>query len=113
MSELLPYYAALAAGIILGVAGQIALKSGAVAATTIAQQFLHPYTIVGFGIYVLAALFYIVAIKRIPVSLAYPSVAISYVVVGVAAHFLWNEPFGLPQIGGIVLIASGILLLHQ
>jgi small multidrug resistance pump len=113
MSGLLPYYAALAAGIILGVAGQIALKSGAVAATTIAAQFLHPYTIVGFGIYVLAALFYIVAIKRIPVSLAYPSVAISYIVVGVAAHFLWNEPFGLPQLGGIALIAGGIVLLHQ
>jgi small multidrug resistance pump len=113
MNELLPYYAALAAGIVLGVAGQIALRSGAVAAATLTAQFLHPYTIIGFAIYVLAALFYIVAIKRIPVSLAYPSVAISYVVVGVAAHFLWNEPFGLPQIGGIVLIAGGILLLHQ
>ena len=113
MSELLPYYAALAAGIIFGVAGQIALKSGAEAATTIVQQFLHPLTIIGFAIYALAAIFYIIAIKRIPVSLAYPSVALSYVVVGLAAHFLWNEPFGLPQLGGIVLIFGGIILLHQ
>lgn len=113
MSGLFPYYAALVAGIVLGVAGQIALKSGAVAATSITAQFLHPFTIIGFAIYVLAAIFYIIAIKRIPVSLAYPSVAISYVVVGLAAHFLWNEPFGLPQFGGILLIGGGIILLHQ
>jgi small multidrug resistance pump len=113
MSGLLPYYAALAAGILFGVVGQIALKSGAEAAATVTAQFLNPFTLIGFAIYALAAVFYIIAIKRIPVSLAYPSVALSYVVVGVAAHFLWNEPFGLPQIGGIALIAAGILLLHQ
>jgi small multidrug resistance pump len=113
MTGLWPYYAALAAAILFGVAGQIALKSGAEAAPSVAAQFLQPYTILGFAIYVLAALFYIVAIKRIPVSLAYPSVALSYVVVGIAAHYLWNEPFGLAQLGGILLIGCGILLLHQ
>jgi small multidrug resistance pump len=47
------------------------------------------------------------------VSLAYPSVAVSYIAVGIIAHFMWNEPFGLPQLGGMVLIGGGILLLHQ
>ncbi|MBV9522827.1 MAG: EamA family transporter [Alphaproteobacteria bacterium] len=110
---MLPYYAALAAGILCGVAGQIALKSGADGAATITAQFLHPSTMLGFAIYVLAAIFYIIAIKRIPVSLAYPSVSLSYVVVGLAAHFLWNEPFGIPQLIGIALIGGGILMLHQ
>jgi small multidrug resistance pump len=110
---MLPYYAALAAGILFGVAGQIALKSGSAGAATVTQQFLHPWTIIGFGIYVLAAIFYIIAIKKIPISLAYPSVSLSYVIVGLAAHFLWNEPFGLPQLAGILLIGGGIILLHQ
>ena len=113
MTQLWPYYAALAAGIAFGVVGQIVLKSGAEAAPTVVAQFLHPLTIIGFAIYALAAVFYIVAIKKIPVSLAYPSVAASYIIVAVAAHFLWNEPFGLPQLGGIALIAGGIILLHQ
>ena len=113
MNGLLPYYAALAAGIAFGVVGQIVLKSGAEAAATVTAQFLHPLTIMGLAIYGLAAVFYVIAIKRIPVSLAYPSVAASYVIVGVAAHFLWNEPFGLPQFGGVALIAGGIILLHQ
>ena len=108
-----PYYAALVAGIVLGVAGQIALKLGAEGTKTIALQFFHPATIIGFFIYAGAAILYMIAIKKIPLSLAYPSVAVSYVIVGIAAHLMWNEPFGLPQIGGILLIGGGILLLHQ
>jgi len=108
-----PYYAALVAGILLSVAGQIALKLGAEGTKTIALQFFHPATIIGFVIYAAAAVLYMIAIKKIPLSLAYPSVAVSYVIVGIAAHLMWNEPFGLPQIGGILLIGGGILLLHQ
>jgi drug/metabolite transporter (DMT)-like permease len=108
-----PYYVSLLAAILFGVAGQVALKSGAMAAPTLAAQFVNPLTIAGFVIYVLAAFCYIVALKKIPVSLAFPSVAASYVVVAVIAHWLWDEPFGWPQVGGLLLIGVGILLIHQ
>jgi small multidrug resistance pump len=107
------YYASLIGAILLGVAGQIALKSGALGSHTVAAQFLNPLTIVGFAIYVLAALCYTVALKRIPVSVAFPSVAASYAVVAVLAHLLWNEPFGWPQLAGLLLIGSGVMLIHQ
>lgn len=107
------YYVSLLGAILFGVAGQIALKSGALAAPTVAAQFVNPLTLIGFAIYVAAAFCYIVALKRIPVSLAFPSVAASYAVVAVIAHLLWNEPFGWAQLGGLVLIGSGILLIHQ
>ena len=106
------YYTSLVAAILFGVAGQIALKSGALGSASVAAQFVNPLTIVGFAIYVLAALFYIVALKRIPVSVAFPSVAASYAVVAVIAHLLWNEPFGWPQFGGLVLIGCGIVMIH-
>lgn len=107
------YYASLVAAILFGIAGQVTLKSGAMRSPTIAAQFFDPLTIIGFAIYVLAALLYIVALKEIPVSVAFPSVAASYAVVAVLGHLLWNEPFGWPQVGGLVLIGGGILLLHQ
>jgi small multidrug resistance pump len=107
------YYASLVAAVLFGIAGQITLKSGAVASPTLVAQFLNPLTIVGFAIYVIAAFCYIVALKKIPVSVAFPSVAASYVIVAIIAHLLWNEPFGWPQIGGLILIGSGILLIHQ
>jgi multidrug transporter EmrE-like cation transporter len=105
-------YGALVAAILVGVAGQLLLKSGAERSSGFLAQFLDPFTIFGLGVYALAAVFYIVAIKRLPVSVAFPSVALSYVLVAVAAHFLWQEPLGLAQFGGIALIAGGILLLH-
>jgi small multidrug resistance pump len=107
------YYASLVSAVLLGIAGQIALKSSAVRSETVAAQFLNPLTIVGFAIYVFAALCYIVALKRIPVSVAFPSVAASYAIVAILAHLLWNEPFGWPQLAGLILIGSGILLIHQ
>jgi small multidrug resistance pump len=107
------YYVSLAAAILFGIAGQIALKTGAMRSPTVVAQFFDPLTIIGFAIYVLAALLYIVALKEIPVSVAFPSVAASYAVVAVLGHLLWNEPFGWQQLGGLVLIGGGILLLHQ
>ncbi len=107
------YYVSLVSAVLLGVAGQIALKSGALGSQTVAEQFLNPLTITGFAIYVLAALLYIVALKKLPVSVAFPSVAASYAIVAVLAHLLWNEPFGWQQTAGLVLIGGGIALIHQ
>jgi undecaprenyl phosphate-alpha-L-ara4N flippase subunit ArnE len=106
-------YLFLAAAILLGVAGQIVLKAGANTSASTWTQFLSPFTIGGLAIYVIASVPYIVALKRLPISQAFPSVAASYAVVAIIAHFLWNEPFGWPQFGGLVLIGAGIVLIHQ
>jgi small multidrug resistance pump len=106
-------YVCLAAAILLGIGGQIALKSAADGSVTMIAQIINPLTIIGFAIYILAALCYIVALKKIPVSIAFPSVSASYALVAVLAHLLWNEPLGLPQIAGLALIGSGVVLIHQ
>src|SRR3954464_5365134 len=106
------YYLSLACAVLFGIAGQIALKSGAVGAASIMAQFVHPLTIIGFGIYVAAALCYIVALNKLPVSVAFPSVAASYAIVAIIAHLLWNEPLGWPQLAGILLLGCGLLPIH-
>jgi multidrug transporter EmrE-like cation transporter len=107
------YYAGLAGAILFAIAGQLALKSGAVASASLAAQFVDPRTMLGLAFYALSALCYIVALKKIPVSVAYPSIAAGYAIVAILAHFLWNEPFGWPQLAGLGLIACGVLLIHQ
>jgi small multidrug resistance pump len=106
------YYGALAIGILTGIGGQMLLKAGADAPNFMAQ-LLRPSTIAGLALYGSAAVLYIVALRKIPVSVAFPSVSLSYAIVAVLGHFLFNEPFGLRQIGGIVLIMGGVMLLHQ
>jgi small multidrug resistance pump len=44
---------------------------------------------------------------------AFPSVSLSYAIVAVLGYVVFNEPFGLKQIGGIVLITGGVVLINQ
>jgi len=53
------------------------------------------------------------ALKEIPVSIAFPCVPASYALVAVLVHLLWNEPLSLPRITGLALIGSGVMLIHQ
>jgi small multidrug resistance pump len=76
---MVPNHTSTAAPILLGIAGQIALKSAANASATVIAQFLNPLMIIGLHNLIFAALCYILALKKIPVSVAFPSgVAASY-----------------------------------
>lgn len=106
------YYVALGIGILAGIAGQVLLKAGANAPDFV-SQLLRPSTLCGLALYGSAAFLYIVALRKIPVSVAFPSVSLSYAIVAVLGHFLFGEPFGIKQIGGIVLIMGGVVLINQ
>jgi multidrug transporter EmrE-like cation transporter len=106
------YYAALGLGIVAGIGGQILLKAGA-AAPDFVSQLMRPSTLCGLALYGSAAFLYLVALRKIPVSVAFPSVSLSYAIVAVAGHFLFGEPFGIKQIGGIALIVGGVVLINQ
>ena len=107
-----PYYLALGIGILAGIGGQILLKAGADAPDFI-SQVLRPSTLCGLALYGSAAFLYIVALRKIPVSVAFPSVSVSYALVAILGHFLFGEPFGLKQIGGLALIMGGVVLINQ
>ena len=106
------YYVALAISILAGIGGQVLLKLGADAPDFV-SQVLRPSTLAGLALYGSAAFLYIVALRKIPVSVAFPSVSLSYAIVAVLGHYLFGEPFGMKQIGGIVLIVGGVVLINQ
>src|SRR5712664_1035042 len=110
--QMLIYYGALAIGILAGIGGQLLLKQGA-SAPDFLSQLLRPSTICGLALYGSAAFLYIIALRKIPVSVAFPSVSLSYAIVAVLGHFLFGEPFGIKQIGGIALIMGGVVLINQ
>jgi multidrug transporter EmrE-like cation transporter len=104
------YWIVLAAAIVTSMAGQTLLKAGAGAGDFIAQ-LLDWRTIVGLGLYGGAAILYIVALRRIPMSVALPCTAISYVAAAMIGHFAFAEPLGLQHIAALALICSGVVLL--
>jgi undecaprenyl phosphate-alpha-L-ara4N flippase subunit ArnE len=110
---LLPYYLALAAAIAGGIGGQLLLKAGSVGTQSTIDQFMRLPTVIGLGFYAISAVLYVIALRRIPVSLAFPSVSISYAVIALLGYLLWNEPVGWSQVAGIVLICTGVVLLYR
>lgn len=110
---LLPYYLALAAAIVGGIGGQLLLKAGSVGAQSTIDQFMRLPTIIGLGFYAVSAVLYVIALRRIPVSMAFPSVSISYAVIAMLGYLLWSEPMGWPQVAGIALICTGVVLLYR
>jgi multidrug transporter EmrE-like cation transporter len=106
------FYLALLVGILLGVVGQMLLKAGA-AGDSLVAQFSAPQSIIGLAFYAAAAVSYMLALRKIPVSVAFPSVSLSYVLVVGAAYWLEDEPLGWGKLVGIALICSGVFLVAR
>jgi multidrug transporter EmrE-like cation transporter len=104
------YWAVLAAAIATSMAGQALLKAGAGAADFLAQ-LRDARTLAGLALYAVAALLYIAALRRIPLSVALPCTAASYVAALLIGHYAFAEPLGAVQLAAIGLIAAGVLLL--
>ncbi|MFH5924445.1 DMT family transporter [Roseomonas xinghualingensis] len=105
------YWIALAAAICTSLVGQVLLKSGATGEGGFISQLFRFHTIIGLGFYGGAALLYIVALRRIPMSVALPCTAASYVVAVLIGHFFFGEALSPQKIGAIALISLGVVML--
>jgi small multidrug resistance pump len=104
------YWAVLVAAIVTSMGGQTLLKAGA-GAPSFLRQLLDPRTLTGLFLYGGAALLYIIALRRIPMSVALPCTAVSYVAAALIGHYGFAEPLGGTQMGAIGLICAGVVLL--
>jgi small multidrug resistance pump len=104
------YWLVLSAAIVISMVGQTLLKAGAGAADFITQLF-DARTLAGLCLYGGSALLYIVALRRIPMSVALPCTAISYVAAALIGHYGFAEPLGAMRLGALALICAGVVML--
>ena len=108
-------YRLLFASIVIAVIGQTLFKVGAQTHSSSTEAFwkvfLSPSVIFGLGLYLSSALLYIQALKTVPLSVAYPSLSLSYVIVVLISWLLFKEPLGKEQLFGITLIIAGVAIL--
>jgi len=112
-----PPVVTLLVSIFIGALGQIFFKfgvrpeiSGDISGL---QVFLRPATLLGFSCYGLSALLYIWSLRHIPLSIAYPSLALSYVIVVAASAILFSEAMTIQKTLAIALIATGVGVLWK
>ncbi len=103
-------WAVLLAAIVISMMGQALLKAGAEADTFLHQLF-DWRTLLGFFLYGSAAVLYILALRRIPMSVALPCTAVSYVAATLIGYYVFAEPLSSAHIAAIVLISGGVILL--
>ena len=106
------HYFSLWLGILTGVGGQMLLKAGA-SAPDFAAQLVDWHTLVGLALYGAATVCYLIAIRRIPLSVAFPSISLSYIVVLLIGGIVFGEAVTTGKVAGIVLIGAGVWVLNR
>ncbi len=104
--------------IILGASGQILMKGGLrqlgdrPAPAVVLRALVSNWLVLGgFACYGASSILYLLAISRLDLSYAYPMVALSYVMVAVAAWRLFGEAIPPLRVVGLVVIMLGVVLL--
>lgn len=116
-------YVFIALTILLTVYGQLVLKwqvSKRPEATlagmnpeAIVSLLLNPWVISGFVAAFGASLCWMAAISKLPLSKAYPFMALSFPTVGALAVWIFGEQFGTNKIIGTALIILGVIVLAR
>jgi multidrug transporter EmrE-like cation transporter len=104
-------YVMLASSVALGVGGQLFFKQAALSGHGLAS--LVSWT-AGCGIllYGISTVLYLLALQKIPISIAMPSLALGYLLVSICGWTIWREPFSLVQLCGLLLIIIGVLCVN-
>lgn len=117
-------FALVLAGVLLNAAAQSLLKLGAnrlgpdpfasLSWTSIAVRIMSdwPY-LLGFGCYGISVIVWIIALTRVPVTIAYPMLSIGYVVNALIARYWLGEELSATGWSGIALIIVGVALVAR
>jgi drug/metabolite transporter (DMT)-like permease len=112
----LPVLGILLLSIALGASGQLLFKAASLAHPADQQGMLRtildPRTIGGFACFFTSAILWIFALKRLPLSIAYPMVALSYVLIFIGSATLFHETITWRHWLGAGLIFAGILSIN-
>jgi multidrug transporter EmrE-like cation transporter len=105
------------------VAGQVTLKSAmnrigrigsaqvSEAGDTLLRAAKEPLLWVGLIFFGISALFWLVVLSRVPLSVAYPIVGISYILIVLFARIFLNEHVPTVRWLGVIVVALGIAII--
>jgi multidrug transporter EmrE-like cation transporter len=91
--------------------GRIGTAQVSEAGQTLTRAVKEPLLWIGLVLFGVSALFWLVVLSRVALSLAYPFVGISYVIVVVLARFFFDEHVPTLRWIGVSVIAVGIALI--
>jgi multidrug transporter EmrE-like cation transporter len=106
-------FAIILVGVLLNAAAQLLLKAGTNAVPLGVRLAIEPHILGGLACYVISVVVWVIALSRVPVSIAYPMLSIGYVVNAVAAWYLLGEVLTPMRLTGIGIIIVGVFLVAR
>jgi drug/metabolite transporter (DMT)-like permease len=110
----------LLVSIALGASGQLLFKGAARTMPPFAElgivrllttMFTTPLILGGFACFFVSSVLWIVALRSVALNVAYPLVALSYIIIFVGSYYLYSEPLSWRHWVGALLIVTGIVLI--
>ena len=112
-------YVLLASSMLLAILGQFFLKKGVLASTltpsieSILKTLLSPLILLGLIIYGASAIIWLFVLQRFPLSVAYPALSLTYIVVVAISVVLLKEPVTPSKVVGLLFIVIGVYFLFK
>jgi multidrug transporter EmrE-like cation transporter len=112
------------AGVLLNAGAQLALKAGTnqIGAFNFSAENIvpigwkiatNPFIFLGLSCYVVSVVVWILALSRVPVSIAYPMLSIGYVVAAFIGWQFMGESISAQKLTGIGFILIGVYLVAR
>jgi multidrug transporter EmrE-like cation transporter len=106
-------FAFILTGVLLNAGAQLLLKAGTNAAPLGLRLAIEPHILAGLACYVVSVVVWVVALSKVPVSMAYPMLSIGYVVNAIAAYYLLGETVTPMRLAGIGVIIVGVFIVAR
>ena len=106
-------FSILLVGVLLNAAAQLLLKAGTNAMPLGLRLAIEPHILGGLACYVVSVVVWVIALSRLPVSMAYPMLSIGYVVNAIAAWYLLGEAVTPMRLAGIGVIIVGVFMVAR
>ena len=117
-------FALIFTGVMLNAAAQILMKAGtnSIGYFEFSMANIVPvgwklatewHIVVALFCYALSVIIWILALSRVPVSIAFPLLSMAYIVTAVAAWYLLGEALSLTKVAGIVVIILGVIIISR
>ena len=117
-------FALIFTGVMLNAAAQILMKAGtnSIGYFEFSMANIVPigwklatewHIVAALFCYALSVIIWILALSRVPVSIAFPLLSMAYIVTAIAAWYLLGEALSLTKVAGIVVIILGVIIISR
>jgi drug/metabolite transporter (DMT)-like permease len=108
-------------GVIFAALGQVSWKLGMTQAgqlstlnlASLSAALLNPLVLLGFIMYGLSTIFWLIALSKKDLSYVYPFISLTYILVLLLSNLLLKESIGVNKVIGTLIIIIGLMIITR